>query len=260
MIGIVLPKADDKLLSALILQKCKDFKVYVPGEEIAEPSLQIVHGSWSQVAEPLVAILEPGAMPGPDYVKRILHTASRHEEFPVYHMNVEGAKAFPRKTAAKKLFKLSLIEGAPVPLSSLIFRTDVLRSKAVFKADGSLDALSSALSCMGSSPLRAVWKGVIGWTEPAAPGDPIAQERAIREKLDVFRFTESFFGDNDYPLSVGDQMALFAGEIAKLYPSYSEEDLKEIMAGFEVSSGPVRKMRAHSALKKAIKERQNQLK
>ncbi len=87
----------------------------------------------------------------------------------------------------------------------------------------------------------------------------LGQEKAVRERLDLLRWTEGFFGDDDYPLSVGDQLDLFAGEVIKLFPSYSEDDLKEMMLGFQVSQGPIRRMRAQNALSRALKERQKQL-
>ena len=54
-------------------------------------------------------------------------------------------------------------------------------------------------------------------------------------------------------------MALFAKEVARLYPAQTAEELKELMNSFQVSQGPVRKMRAASALKNALKERQKDL-
>lgn len=256
MIAIVLPKADDKLLSALKLQKCKDFKVYVAeGELEEEPLLEMRRGSWSQVQEPLLCILTPGAVPPPDFTARIVRSIQRHPAFSVYHVNVEGVRPFPRKASARKLFKLAVLQGVAAPLSSFVFRTEVLREKAVFRADGTLDPLPTAFSCAREKPVRNVWRGTVKWEAPLPSKDPMAVERAVREKLDLLRWTEDFFGDDDYPLSVGDQQKLFARELVKLYPSYSEEDLKEMMGGFMVAKGPVRKVRAMRALKSALKER-----
>ena len=67
MLAIVLQKGDDRLLGALALQKCKDFTVYLPADDSAEPDyqaqLQFRHGDWRQVQEELVCLLEPGALP-----------------------------------------------------------------------------------------------------------------------------------------------------------------------------------------------------
>jgi len=256
MIAIVLTKADDRILSALSFQKCKDFKVYVASGEVQDdPFLDVQHGSWSQVQEEVLCILEPGALPGPDFVGRIAKAVKRHPDFEVYHVNLTGEKAFPRKTKTKKLFKLSVLGEVPAPLSSFIFRTKVLRSRAVFKADGSLDTLPTVFSCAVAKPVRNVWRGRLDWQAPDTSADPMEGDRKVKEKIELLKWTEDFFGDDDYPLSVGDQLDFFATEVAKLYPSYSEEDLKAIMNSFQVAEGPVRKMRAASALKSALKKR-----
>lgn len=261
MIGIVLPVADDRILSALCLQKCKDFRVYVSGGEPEEEgsSLDLVHGSWSQVQEPYTVILESGAVPDPSFVKRIEASIGRHPGFDVYHVNIRGEKPFPRKMSAKKLFLASFVEGRPAPLSSFVFSTGKLRASAIFRADGNLAAIPTVLSTTGTNPVRNVWRGLLDYEAPAAPGSEKAAEEAIRQKLDDLRFSEGFFTDKDYPMTVGDQMDFFAGEIAKLYPSYSEEDLRELFDDFEIAKGSVRRLRAHNALKKAIKERKEKL-
>ena len=256
MIAMVLPQADEKLLSALSFQKCKDFKVYVTtGDAGEDPGMEVVHGSWSQVQEEVLCILTPDVTPDPDFVGRIAKSVSRHPEFDVYHVNLKGMKPFPRKASARKFFKLAVLEEAPAPLSSFVFRTATLRNKAVFKADGSLDPLPTVFSCAKESPIRNVWRGQLSWEAPVPSKDPMAQELAVRARLDLFRWTEEFFGDDDYPLTVGDQVKLFAGELVKLYPSYSVDDLKEMMNGFQVSQGALRKMRAQGALKSALKQR-----
>lgn len=260
MLGIVLQKGDDKLLGTLVLQKCKEFTVYLPENDPAEADydaqLQIQHGNWQDVEEALVCLLEPGAQPDPDFVKSILRTARRHPDFDVYHVNVSGEKAFPRKAGPKKVFTLSILGNTAAPLSSFVFRRDKLREKAVYEADGDLETLPTVLNCARERPVRNVWLQELSWTPAAPSANPAAQEEAIRARIDLFRWTESFFGDDDYPLSVGDQLELFAGEVAKLYPSYTVEELKEIMNSFQVSQGTVRKLRASSALSSALKQRQ----
>jgi len=264
MLAILLPVGDEKLFGALLFQKNKDFKVYVnendPLAADYETKLNLVHGTLEDVQEPLVAILENGAVPDENYVGRILRATERHPDFDVYHMNLAGGgRRFPRKAGAKKVFKLTILENAAAPLSSFVFRTQKLREKAVLKADGSLDTLPTVLSCAKDAPVRNIWRAELSWTAPALSADPAEVERRIRARLDLLRWTESYFGDDDYPLSVGDQLDLFAAETVKLYPSYSPEDLKEIMAGFQVSQGAIRKMRASSALKSALKARQKAL-
>lgn len=261
MLAIVLAKGNDKLLGALSLQKSKDFTVYLPTpdplEADYEAQLVFRHGDWHQVEEPLLCILEPGALPGPDFVKEVLNTAKRHPEYNVYHLNLEEGEDFPRKADAKKLFKLILTENAQAPLSSFVFRAEPLREKAVQKADGSLYSLPSVFSM---APVREVSGEKLAWKSSTEEKDPANVERHVMAKLDFFRWTEDFFGDDDYPLSVRDQLQLFARELAKLYPSYSAENLKEIMNGFQVAQkNLLRKFRAGRALKSALKEREKEL-
>lgn len=263
MLGIVLPKGDDRLLGALVLQKCKDFTVYLPQGDPAQADYEtrfpIRHGDWRNVEEPLVCVLEEGALPDPKFVGRILRTAGRHPDFDVYHVNVTGEKAFPRKADAKKVFALTIAGNVAAPLSSFIFRSEKLREKAVFQADGKLQPLPSVLNCACVRPVRNVWCLELAWSPAAPPTDPAAEEKAIRDRIELFRWTESFFGDDDYPLSVGNQLELFAAAVAGLYPSYTDEELKELMESFQVSQGAIRKIRASSALKSALKERERQL-
>lgn len=251
MIAIVLPKADDRILGALTYQKNKKFKVYlVTGEADEYPSLKVQHGSWSQVTERYVCILEPGAVPDPHFVCRINWTLWRHPKFDVYHVNVEGAKAFPRKASAKKLFQLAVHDGVPAPLSSFVFRADALRKNAIFQADGTLNVLPTVFSCCKERPVRNIWMGRLGWEAPVVP----ETEEVVRKRLDLFRWTEEYFGDDDYPLTVGDQLKLFAREVAKLPVPLEEKE--QIMGNFVVSQGTIRGMRAASALKSALKDKE----
>ena len=189
MIAIVLPKADDRILGALTYQKNKKFKVYlVTGEADEYPSLKVQHGSWSQVTERYVCILEPGAVPDPHFVCRINWTLAMHPKFDVYHVNVQGEKAFPRKASARKVFQLAVWQGVKAPLSSFIFRADALRKNAIFKADGTLNLLPTVFSCCKERPVRNIWLGQLEWRGPEVP----RTEEAIREKLDLFRWTEEF--------------------------------------------------------------------
>ena len=250
MIAIVLPKADDRILSALTFQKNKKFKVYlVTGDADDYPTLNVQHGSWSQVKERFVCILEPGAVPDPHFVCKINWTTKMHPKFDVYHVNVEGEEAFPRKASAKKVFQLAVFDGVKAPLSSFVFRANTLRAKAVFRADGTLNTLPTVLSCAAARPVRNIWRGKLEWKAP----EYSESEKDFRERLDLLRWTEDFFGDDDYPLSVGNQLGLFAAAVAKLKPFHTEDELKEIMGGFLVSQGTIRRMRALSALKDALK-------
>lgn len=261
MLGIVLQKGEDKLLGALSLQKCKDFTVYlpesVPAEADYEADLKFRHGGWRQVQEPLTCILETGALPGPDFVGQVLRTATKHPDFAVYHVNLVGHKPFPKKADAKKIFNLTIVDRLEAPLSSFVFQSYALRDKAVTLADGSIDPFPTILSC---APIRNVCCLKLPWTATEKRIDPAADEKSIREKLDTLRWTEGYFGDDDYPLSVGDQLKIICRELAQLYPSYTADELKERLYEFEVTQKPIRRLRASCILKRAIREREKELK
>ena len=264
MIAILLPRWDDRLADALLFQKYKDFRVYVPAADMPlaedyQGRLDLVAGGINAVTEPLACIWEPGAAPDQDFLRRVARTVSRHEDYDVYHVNLLGQKPFPRKTGWKKLFRLLVEEEVAAPLSSFAFRTDRLREKAVFVNDGDLDPVPTLLACARKRPVRAVWNQTLAWTAPELPRDPASEEQRVIRRMDLLRWTETFYGEDDYPLSPGDRMALFARCLAQLFPSYSEDALKPMMNSFQVSRGPLRKMRAAHALSSAIKDRVKQL-
>ena len=263
MIAIVLPRWDGRLADALLFQKNRDFRVSVseitPEVEDYQNRLSIVQGDLRQVEEPLTCVLEPGATPDKDFLRRIARTTSRHPDFDVYHVNLPEGKPFPRKVKIGKLFQYLVVESVPAPLSSFVFRTALLREKAVFTADGAIDPIPTVLVCSKERPLRNVWRQQLDWQAPLPASDPVSVEKSIRTRLDLFHWSESFFGDEDYPLSAGERMDLFAGTIVQLFPTYAEDALKEQMASFQVSQGPIRKLRAAHALSSALKERVKQL-
>lgn len=263
MIAIVLPRWDGRLADALLFQKNQDFRVYVNGitEEVEDYQgrLTIVQGDFRQVEEPLTCILEPGALPDKDFLRRIARTTSRHPDFDVYHVNLPEGKPFPRKVKIGKLFQYLVVESVPAPLSAFVFRTAKFREKAVFTAEGTIDPIPTILACCRERPLRNVWRQQLAWQAPLPATDPVSVEKSIRARLELFHWSESFFGDEDYPLGAGERMDLFAGTIVQLFPSYSEDALKEQMASFQVSQGPIRKLRAAHALSSALKSRVKEL-
>ena len=263
MIAFLFNHVDERPLGALTFQKCKDFKVYLPaGEPLGadfDGQLPISYGGLNDVEEPLLCILEPGALPSPDFVRRVCRTARRHPDYGVYHVNLKGEAAFPRRLKLEKFFKMVFLQGRRAPLSSFVFRTDKLREKAVFRADDSLDALATILSCAQERPIRNVWLEKLECPAQPLPDDTALADARVWERIALSRWSEHFFGDEDYPLGVGDRLDLFAAQVAKLYPGRPEEELKELMSHFQVAQGPLRKLRAASALKNALKERQKQL-
>ena len=262
MIGVIVPKGEDKLFGALLFQKDKQFKVYVPeGDSVAdayEEQLPLVRGGLKDVQELYVWILEPGTLPDKNFVRRARRTIQRHPEFHVYHANLIQGEPFPRVLKRDKLFDKLVLDGVPAPLSACVFATARLRERAVFRADGTLDPLPTLLACASEKGLRNIWRQQLEWTAPVLPEGPAEEEKRIRQRLDFYHWTESFYAE-DYPLGIGDRLEMIAAELAKLYPSYSEEALKEMMQSFQAASGTVRKLRASSALKSALKARQQEL-
>ena len=263
MIAIVVPRGDDALFGALLFQKYKEFRVYVSDEDPVaadfETRLTLVRGGLKEVEEPLVCVLEAGAVPDKDFLRRVERSTRRHPDFDVYHVNLMEGKPFPRRMSAAKFFQRAVVEQAPAPLSSFVFRTARLRERAVFSSAGILDPLPTVLSCAAARPIRNVWHQRLLWKAPVEAADPVSLEKRIRARIELLRWTERFFGDENYPLGTGSRLALFAETVAQLYPSYSEEALKEVMMGFQVSQGAVRKVRAGMALRSAIKQRDKSL-
>ncbi len=263
MLAILIPKGDNKLYASLVFQKCKDFKVYVSEDDVYIPEFQdhlpLVQGGLTQVEEPFVCILEPGATPDKHFVERITRCLQRHPEFDVYHVNPSGGRAFPRKLKQTKFFKLTVLEGVRAPLSSFIFRTAVLREKAVFRSDDSLDTLATVLACSQEHPIRNVWRQRLDWTAAELPMDAESVEKRIRERLDFYRWTEQFFGEDNYPIDVNERLKLYCTQLVRLYPAHESAELKELLATFQAAQGTFRKMRASSALKAALKQRELEL-
>ena len=263
MLAFIVPRGDDKIFGSLLFQKDKNFKVYVSeGDEVSDEyreRLPIVTGGLAQVDEHFVCYLEKGAVPDPKFVKRVLRTVKRHPDFDVYHVNPVALKDFPRKLSAAKLFKLTVTRAQRSPLSSFIFRTASLREKGVFGPDGNILTLATVLSCAKERPVRNVWNQRLEWMAPELPMDAESVEKRIKDRLDFYRWSEHFFGDEDYPLDGSKRLEVICKEIARLYPAHETGELKEILATFQAAQGPIRKLRASSALKAALKVREQEM-
>lgn len=194
-----------------------------------------------------------------DSVRRMRRCIKDHSSYDVFHWNLaDPHRKYGLKTAPGKLFCKVFVDGEAAPLSSFVFRAQTLRD--AFAADPEAAGMDLAVVLSGAKKtgIRSARRERVGYrpAEPAA--DPALMEKEIRARLAFFRWSERFFGD-DYPLGTGDRLDLFARTLAQLYPSYTQEELKEDLNTFAVVSGPVRKMRASSALKSALKQRQESL-
>lgn len=272
-----------RTLSMLSFQRDRAFRVYVvdlTGSESAvssvteefEEKLSLSVYGMDLSGEPLwkncldlvpdaqwVCFLMPGVNLGRKSFGRMRKCIQAHPDFDAFRWIL--AKPYRKpclKTSAGKLFKSVFSDGGAAPLSSFFFRAQTLRD--AFAADPEAAGMDFAVILSGAKKTgaRTVRWERVGYRKPKAPSDPSQIEKSVRARLAFFRWTERFFGD-DYPLGVGARLGLFAGELARLYPSYTQDELKEELYSFSAADGTVRRMRAASAIKSAIKARQDAL-
>ena len=207
-----------------------------------------------------VCFLMPGTDLNETSVKRMCRCIDGHDKYDVFLWNLaEPNKKWGLRTRPDRIFTNIFVDGGAAPVSSFVFRARALRD--IFEADSEAAGMSHALilAAAKNTGVRSVRRERIGYTAPAPSTDPSLVEKEVRSRLAFFRWSERFFGE-DYPLGVGDRLALFAGELARLYPSFTAEELKEDLNTFAVVNGPIRRMKAASALKSALKARQESLK
>ena len=162
------------------------------------------------------------------------------------------------KTRPDRIFTRVFVDKDEAPLSSFVFRARTLREAFAVDSEAAGMGLAVILTAAKKTGVRTVRWERVGFAAPAPTTDPALVEKEVRARLAFFRWSERFFGD-DYPLEVGERLTLFATELARLYPSFSPDTLKEDMNTFAVVNGPIRRMRASSALKSALKARQEAL-
>lgn len=203
-------------------------------------------------------------LPGVDFtgtsVKRMRRCIDGHESFDAFRWNLaEPNKKWGLRTRPDRIFTRVFVDGEAAPLSSFVFRAKALRD--AFEADPEAAGMGQAviLTAARKTGVRTVRWERIGHTPEAPSTDPSVIEKEVRSRLAFFRWSERFFGDA-YPLGVGDRLDLFATQLARLYPSFTPDELKEDLNTFAVVNGPVRRLRAASALKSALKARQESLK
>ena len=206
-----------------------------------------------------VCFLTPGVEFNAASVKRMRRCIDGHDGYDVFHWNLaEPNRKWGLKTRPDRIFKNVFVDGCSAPISSFVFRANALRT--IFADAPEVAGMSHAviLAAAKGTGVRTARFERIGYAAPAPAADLSVQEKEIRARLAFFRWSERFFGE-DYPLGVGDRLALFAGELARLYPSFSPDSLKEDLNTFACVNGPIRRMKASSALKTALKARQEAL-
>ena len=187
---------------------------------------------WVCFVTPGVDLLEKSVM-------RMRRCIDSHPSFDAFRWNLaEPARKWGLKTTPERLFLRVFEEGDEAPLSSFVFRAKTLRDAFSVDSEAAGMALAIILTAARNTGIRTVRWERVGYN---------------------FRWSERFFGE-EYPLGTGDRLDLFARELARLYPSFTPDELKEDLNTFAVVNGPIRRMRAASALKAALKARQESLK
>lgn len=192
-------------------------------------------------------------------VGRMRQCVKDHPAYDAFHWNLaEPCRKYRLKTPPDKLFLSVVMDGAEAPLSSFVFRAQALRD--AFWADPEAAGMDLAVifALARKTGIRTVRRERIGYSRPAPQTDPARVEQEVRSRLAFLHWSERYFGD-DYPLGVSERLALFAGELARLYPGHTPDELKADLGTFAVVNGPVRRLRAASALKTALKARQDAL-
>ena len=206
-----------------------------------------------------VCFLLPGVELTETSVKRMRRCIDDHDTYDVFHWNLaEPNKKWGLRTGLDRVFTNVFVDGLAAPLSSFVFRVQALRD--AFAADPEVAGMGNAviLSAAKKTGVRTARRERIGYTPKAPSTDPSIIEKEVRARLAFFRWSERFFGE-EYPIGVGARLDLFATELARLYPSFTPEELKEDLNTFATVNGPVRRLRAASALKSALKARQESL-
>jgi hypothetical protein len=207
-----------------------------------------------------VCFLLPGVEFNETTVKRMNRCIDGHDSYDAFRWNLaEPHRKWKRRTRPDGIFTRIFVDGDAAPLSSFVFRAQTLR--AAFGEDSEAAGMAPAviLTAAKDTGVRTVRRERIGYTPEAPSTDPSVVEKEVRSRLAFFRWSERYFGE-EYPMGIGDRLDLFATELARLYPSYTQEELKEDLGTFAVVNGPVRRLRAASALKSALKARQEALK
>ena len=179
-----------------------------------------------------VCFLTPGVDFNELSVKRMRRCIDDHDAYDVFHWNLaEPNKKWGLRTRPDRVFTHVFVDGYAAPISSFVFRAKALRE--AFEADPEAAGMGHAviLAAAKKSGVRTARRERIGYTAPIPSTDPSVVEKEVRSRLAFYRWSERYFGD-EYPLGVSDRLALFAGELARLYPSFTPDELKEDLNAF----------------------------
>ena len=206
-----------------------------------------------------VCFLTPGVDLNATSFQRMKRCIDKHPDYDAFRWNLaDPNRKWRLKTRPDRIFTRVFVDKDEAPLSSFVFRAKTLREALADDSEAAGMAPALILTAAKKTGVRTVRWERVSFAAPAPTADPALVEKEVRARLAFFRWSERLFGD-DYPLEVGERLTLFATELARLYPSFSPDTLKEDMNTFAVVNGPIRRMRASSALKSALKARQEAL-
>ena len=206
-----------------------------------------------------VCFLTPGVDFNAISVKRMSRCIDDHDSYDVFHWNLaEPNKKWGLKTRPDRIFTNIFVDGYVAPISSFVFRAKALREALAADSEAAAMAHALLLAAAKNTGVRTARRERIGYIAPAPSTDPSVVEKEVRARLAFYRWSERYFGE-EYPLGLSDRLALFAGELARLYPSFTPDELKEDLNTFACVNGPIRRLKASSALKAALKARQEAL-
>ena len=252
-----------RLLGSLVIQKDRNFKVYVfddaSPEDIAsiagefEDRLDLsyhrfpdnlgVKGHPTHLArclaqigdEPLVWFLADDDELTRDAVGQVRRAARRLEECEVFHLETDWINESSELTGkgrrsgwlfpltAARLFRRIFEAGMPAPLSSFVFRRQAL-DRAMFQIrDVNRSPLTLAFAATGTEGRIGRVRRARLWRRP--PVDEAPLEKAA-QMLSFFAWSEYFFGEQ-YPLTPRKRVDVFATCAAAMYPALPEEEIRK---------------------------------
>lgn len=279
-----------RVLSSFLLQKDKNFRVYVcddaSPDDIAgtvlefEDRLDLVYYRFAEHlgiaqasahyerclektgGESLVCFFSDDNELTPDAIRRIRRAARRYPEIPVFHLNtayIDGTsgrtgegKRFCRKMTAQNTFKRIFKAGAPAPMSSFFFRRAALEGAMFQIKEVSRSPLTLVFAALGAQgSLMTPWRARL-LKRPHSLDEKFNPDsmEKVQQMLSFFGWTEYFF--ENYPLNPRERVELFASYAARLYPARSESEVAAQFLRFRVFERDFGKLRGKRILHRSL--------
>ena len=217
--------------------------------------------------ESFICILSDDNELTPKCIRRFRRTAASHPDYDVYHWNcdtidvrsevTEMGRRFRRKMTVGQMFRRVFIAGAPLSVSSFVFRRDALLNALSGEetlAKATLAALFKAAREKGVLTVRC--SRVLLRRHPDSLSDnPATAAESAKAVFSFLLWTEGFFAMEEYPASVKERMRLLAAQAVKMYPAYTADAIRDMYLEARVFDGGLRKMRGRSVLKDYLSRR-----